>query len=252
MVFQCLSSLFSVASQMDCQVRGVIESPGPSHLPKKWLIHVWNAQFISISHLHVLHCWTHTSFDKRTSENKHSSQEPGPTSTAFSVAYTFESTEVDLEAEWQLVWQQQWQLGMWSTFNLRWKPAEEILPFWCVVAITIISRALLPSLPPLPRCDLGSACTVWNVVASFWKVTEHVPHHAGVGSGWFGREHFISFYPMLHAVARSVAQWLSEHIVLTMTLHDFVGKPGCRELSCMSSPHCGSTSPVRLRTKAIM
>ena len=94
MVFQCLSSLFSVASQMDCQVCGVIESPGPlaqqvTHPCLK----------CSISHLHVLHCWTHTSFDKRTSENKHSSQEPGPTSTAFSVAYAFESTEVDLEAE---------------------------------------------------------------------------------------------------------------------------------------------------------
>jgi len=46
-----------------------------------------------------------------------------------------------------------------------------------------------------------------------WKVTEHVPHHAGVGSGWFGQRHFISFYSMLHAAARLVAQWLSEHIM---------------------------------------
>lgn len=125
----------------------------------------------------------------------------------------------------------------------------------------IISHALLPSLPPLPRCDLDSACKVkrHGTCHISWKVTEHVPHHAGVGSGWFGQRHFISFYPMLHAAARLVAQWLSEHIMfaylkqlgtmLTMMLHAFgifshIGKPGCRELSCMSSPHCGSTSPV--------
>lgn len=144
----------------------------------------------------MLSCRTHTSFDKQTSENKQSSQEPGPTSTAFSVSYTFESTEVDLEAEWQLSWQQQWQLGMWTTLNPRHLDESRPRNF----AITIISHELLPSLPPLPRCDLDSACKVWNVIA-FLEKSRNMSHTMPVWDR-AGLDRGISYHFILCSMQR--------------------------------------------------
>lgn len=99
-----------------------------------------------------------------------------------------------------------WYVDHFKSSTSLWKQAKK----FCNSNNVTCALAITATLTPL---RLGQCMQSVKRHSISWKVTEHVPHHAGVGSGWFGQRHFISFYSMLHAAARLVGQWLSEHIM---------------------------------------